>query len=224
MTDANRRRMDKLDRERVFLTDNVADFRENTAVNNLSTTIDDKTAGALQYDAALVSALGDKAQAMSLKGDHRDHLLDILHDIVLAARGIGNTAVAGITAKFKMPEPRTEQNLIAGAEAMFQDTAPPLEDKFIAAGLPPEFRNHILAAKDDFQTSRDEADSAAEEHGEAVAALDALMREMMALARQRSALVQLKYKDNPGKLGAWAIASHLERAPHRARKVLPESS
>ena len=66
-----------------------------------------------------------------------------------------------------------------------------------------------------FQTARDQADSAGEDYGEAVGALDALFRELMEHSRQRAALVKLKYRNNPGKLAAWAIASHLEQPPKK---------
>ena len=217
MNDAIRRRMDKIDRERVFVTDNNADFPKDSPVDKISLIINAKATEVLARDAALVSALGDKSQAMAIKDDDRDILLDMFRDVVGGAIGIGDTAEPGITAKFKMPHPRTEQNIIAKADSIFADTAPPLEAKFIEVGLDANFRANIITAKTAFQTSRDNADSAAEEHGEAVGALDALIREMMELSRQRSALVKLKYKNNPGKLAAWAIASHLEQPPKKPK-------
>ena len=217
MNDAHRRRMDKFDREKVFMTDNAADFPKDSPAEKVSVIINGKVTDALAQDATLVSSLGDKSQAQSLKGDDRDILLGKLRDVVMGAAAIGNAKVPGITAKFKMPEPRTEQNLIAGADAFFADTALNEAD-FIEVGLDADFRANIIAAKEDFQQSRDEADSAAEEHGEAVGALDALFREMMNISRQRSAIVKLKYKNNPGKLAGWEIASHLDQPPKKTPK------
>lgn len=215
MNDAHRRRMDKLDRERVFLTDNAADFPKGSAVDNLSVLINAKAADAISRDAVLLSSLGDKSQAMALKDDRRDELIEKFKDVILGARAIGDTVVPGITSKFKIPHPRTEQNLIAGADSFYADTASPLEEKLVEAGLDADFRQQLLDAKIAFQQSRDDADGAAEEHGEAVGALETLFREMMELSRQRSALVKLKYKNNPGKLAAWEIASHLEQPPKK---------
>lgn len=218
MNDAHRRRMDKLDRERVFLTDNAADFPKDSPVDKISVIINGKVSDALTRDGNLVSSLGDRQQAQSNKGNARDLLLEELRDVVAGATAIGNEVVPGITTKFKMPEPRTEQNLIAAADAFHADTATPLEEKLIEVGLPADFRAQIINAKDSFQQARDEADSSAEEHGEAVGALDALFREIMALSRQRAAMVKLKYKNNAGKLAAWEIASHLEKPPKPAPK------
>ncbi|CAN5455100.1 hypothetical protein BH10ACI1_BH10ACI1_34070 [soil metagenome] len=217
MIAAHRRRMNKLDSERVMIVDNSADFPKGSPVDLISVEIDAKVAQALQRDADLASAFGDKLQAREIKGDSRDHLIDNFRDIVLGGVAIGDAAVPGITARYKIPQPRTEQNLIASADAWFDDTAPPLEGLFIAAGLVADFRANLIASKTAFQQARDNADSADEHYGEAVGALDALFREMMELSRQRAALVKLKYKNNPGKLAAWAIASHLEQPPKRPR-------
>jgi hypothetical protein len=221
MIAAHRRRTNKLDRERVMITENETDFPAGSPVALISVEIDAKYHEILARDAELVSALGDKSQAQEIKGDARDHLIEGFKDIKNGAIAIGDDVVPGITAKFIVPHPRTEQNLIASAEAWHLDTAPPLEGLFIAAGLLARFRENLISAKNDFQTARDNAAIAAGNHGEAVGALDALVREVMVLSRKRSALVKLKYKDNPGKLAAWAIASHLEQPPQR--KVKPPS-
>lgn len=218
MNDAHRRRMDKIDRERVYLTENVADFPKDSPVDKISVIIDAKVAEALARDAELVSALGDKEQALSKKGNSRDVLLDLLRQVIGGAIAVGNAVVPGITEKYKMPEPRTEQNIIATAVSFHADTAPPLEEKLIGVGLDDDFRTQIIDAKNQFQTDRDEAAAATQEHGEAVGALDALFREIMALSRQRAAMVKLKYKNNAGKLAAWEIASHLEKPPKPAPK------
>ena len=212
MIDAHRRRVDKFDRERVFITDNAADFPVGSTAHNISLELDTKVDLFLGQDADLVSSLGDKTQAMEIKGDARDNLLDAFREIILGAKAISDVVVPGITMKYKMPYPRTEQNLIASADAWFADLAP-LEAQFVEVGLSATFRDDLIDAKEAFQQARDEADSALEEHGEAVGAMEAQMRELMALSRRRSALVKLMYKNNPGKLAAWEIASHLEQPP-----------
>lgn len=157
---------------------------------------------------------------MTNKGNARDHLLEEDEAIVGGAVAIGNVVVPGITAKFKMPRPRTDQNLIADADAKYADTEP-LEAQFIAVGLDTKFRLYLQTARNAFQTARDEANGALEEHGEAVGALESLWREVSVLSRQRAAMVKLKYRQNPGKLAAWEIASHLDRAPKRAKTTEP---
>jgi len=220
MIDAHRRRKNKDDRERVFISDNAADFPAGSPVANISAVIDAKVAEAVARDADLVSSLGDKAQAMNLKGNARDHLLEEDRAIVDGAVAIGNTAVPGITAKFTMPRPRTDQNLIADADSKYTDTEP-LEAQFVGVGLDTHFRQNLKNARDAFQQTRDDAASATEQYGEAVGAVESLWREVSQHSRQRSAMVKLKYRNNPGKLAAWEIASHLERAPKRQSDTQP---
>lgn len=214
MIGAYRRRTDKINSERVFLTDNAADFPAGSPVAVISETIDARMTEALERDADLTSALGDKAQALEIKEDSRDELLDEIEDVVMGAIAVGDDEVPGITAKFKNPHPRTEQNIIASADSIRAD-AGPYRIKLIEAGVKPDFLERILNARNAFQQARDAAASAIEGHAEAVGALAAIFREIMALARRRDAMVKLKYKNNPGKLAAWKVASHLERAPKR---------
>ncbi len=211
MIAAHRRRKDKLDREAVFFTDNHDDFKAGTA-HDLTLQIDANIALILTQDAKLTSSFDDKDQKQEIKGDKRDEALDRIREVILGATAIGNTAVPGITSLFQMPSPRTDQNIIAKLTAMNDETAP-YEQNFIDAGLDANFRNNLIAARDAFQTSRNAAASAAEHHGEAVGTIEDLFRTTMSMSRQRGAFVKLKYSANPGKLAAWAIASHLEKAP-----------
>ena len=211
MIGAHRRRMEKLDREDVFFTDNLDDFK-NPPAFPLTTAIKAKMALILDQDAKLTSSFDDKAQSQEIKGDRRDDLIDRIAGVVLGAKAIGDTAVPGITTLFRMPEQRTEQSLIAKATAMFTETLP-YEALFITAGLDADFRNQLIAARDAFEQARDDANAAAGHHGEAVGAIAELFREVMSISRQRDAIVLLKYNTNPGKLAAWAIASHLDKAP-----------
>ena len=216
MTGAHRRRMDKFDREAVFFTDNAGDFPGGSSGATITGAIAGNMTMILAHDADLTQTFDDKHQAQNIKGDARDTLLEKESEIVMGAAAIGDAAVPGITSQFRMPEPRTEQNIIAKATAMHDEAAPPLEDMFINVDLAHAFRDDLIAARDAFQTARAGADSAAGQHAEAVGALDELFRSTMDLSRQRSAIVKLKYRDNPGKRAAWLVASHLEKAPQHA--------
>ena len=219
MIDAHRRRMDRLNREDQFFKDNVADLGAAPFLP-ITTAIRAKMALILTQDAKLTSTDDDKDQKYELKGDARDALLVQLRTICLAAKAIGNAAVPGITTMFQMPEPRTDQNIIAKATAMFNETLP-LQANFVSAGLANDFRTLLTDARDAFQTRTGQADSATEGHGDAVGSIADLFRQTMELSRQRSALVKIKYMNNPGKLAAWAIASHLDKAPQKPAPTPP---
>ena len=217
MTDAQRRRMEKLQREKVFLTDNAADFPKDSPVDKVSVLINPKMDAVIANDAALTVELGEKRAAQEEKDAARDRLLELLRDFATGAIAIGDD-VPGITAQFRVPVNRSDQNLIAAATAFYEASAPHA-DKFKDVGLENADRENLNTFRDDFATARSAWQSAAEEHAEAVGTLDALFREMMALSAKRSALVKLKYRNNPGKLAAWTVASHLDRAPQRLKET-----
>jgi hypothetical protein len=219
MIAAHRRRIEKNDREKIFVISNAADFPKDSPVDRISGEIDLRVADFLARDNLLVSSFGGKLQAREVKGDTRDFLIAHLRDIVTGAAAIGDEAVPGITAKYTMPYPRTGQNLIATADAWFAETAP-YEHLFVAAGFDADFRNKLNNARNDFQKACAAADGSAEEHDKAFETIDALMRDIMNLTRRRSALIRLKYKNNPGKLASWLIASHLELPPKKKVNIV----
>lgn len=221
MHDAHRRRMDKFDREDVFMTENAADFPAGSPGAVVTGQIKANTAQILTADAEQTSGFDDKNQALAVKGDDRDVLIDNLESIVLAAKGIGDE-IPGIAEKYRMPEARSDQNLIAKANSFYADSEAD-EAKFIEFGLEEDFRAELKTAREEFETSADAADAALEEHSEATGTLDTLFRETMILSRKREAIVKIKYRNNPGKLAAWTVASHLERPPKKAKKNEPTS-
>ncbi|MET0753901.1 MAG: hypothetical protein ABWZ66_11030 [Pyrinomonadaceae bacterium] len=211
MTDAKRRRMDKLQREDVHMVDNAADFPADSPVDKVTVLIRPKMAEALELDARLMQELGEKRAAQEAKDDSRDMLIDLLRDFAIGAIAVDDE-IPGIAAQVRVPRNRSDQNLIAAATAIHAVVAPHL-GKFKDADLTSADHANLLIFRDKFTADRNAWESSSEEHAEAVGALDALFRDMMALSRKRSALVKLKYRNNPGKRAAWTVASHLERPP-----------
>ena len=205
--------MEKLDREDGFYDENAADFPAASPVAVLTAQIKPKMAQALALDAQLATESGERRAAQEAKSAARDALVALLEDGSTAAVGIGSSA-PGIAAQFRVPRDRTDQNLIAAATAFASDAAAH-ETEFVNIGLDADFRTQLTDLRDQFITARDDWNTEVAEYGGAAHALDELFREMMALSRQRSAAVQIRYKNNPQKLGAWTIASHLERAPKK---------
>lgn len=211
MTDAQRRRIEKLQREKVFVTDNAADFPKDSPGDKVSVQINPKMDEALALDARLTTELGERRAAQQEKDETRDELLNLLRDFSTASKGIGSE-VPGIEAQCKVPTNRSDQNLIAAATAFFDAIAPHLA-KFEELGMTAADHANLKIFRDAFTAARNDWESAVEQHAEAVGSLDALFRDMMLLSRKRSAIVKIKFKDNPGKLAAWEVASHLDRTP-----------
>ena len=219
MIAAHRRRIEKTDREKIYIISQADDFPAGSPVALISAEIDAKIADFLARDAVLDASFGGKLQAQAVKGDTRDFLIANLFDIATAAHAVGDELVPNITARYLLPSPRTAQNLINTAETWHRETAPH-EELFIKNGLDADFRGNLLNAKEDFQKALDAVFNSSLGNIEAFEQLEALMLDIMNHTRRRSALVHLKYKNNPSKLASWIIASHLDPPPRKKATII----
>ncbi len=69
-----------------------------------------------------------------------------------------------------------------------------------------------------FDTAGANADTGAGQESAAVEGLRDAARHGITNADKLNAVVRIKYQDDPQKLAAWTIASHLEREPERGAK------
>jgi hypothetical protein len=213
MNDSQRRKIDKMDREEAFFTENAADFDGNLQVAKYTPLIATEKSKILAFDAQQTSGFDDKRQAQEIYDARRDELIDLLDVFVLAA-DIVDDDIEGTAAKFRKPYPRTDQNLIAKATSFNADAAP-IRAEMLAAGLPSDAIARLLTVRDAFQQAALVHDTAEEKHAEATGGMNDSFRKMMEYSTKRGKNVQMKYRSNPAKLAAWLVASHLDRAPKR---------
>jgi hypothetical protein len=69
----------------------------------------------------------------------------------------------------------------------------------------------------DLQTSIVQQDTALGDRVEATATLDDAVDEGVDVVEELNAIMRVKYADKPGVLAEWISASHVERAPKRAK-------
>lgn len=213
MNDSHRRKLDKIDREDVMIADNPADFPAGSPVADLTALIAPEKARFLAFDAQQMSGFAGKNSAQGIYEDQRDELVDLLEEYALAA-DIVNDDIPGTRAKFRMPRLRNDGNLIAAATSFFNDSAD-IVSALENAGLRRNGRDALVTMRDAFQQTAAEHDSAEERHAEATGGMNDAMRKMMDYSRRRDKRVRMKYRKNPAKLAAWAVASHLDRAPKK---------
>lgn len=219
MNDNQERKLDKFQRESAFMTDHAADFPKDSPGEKTAKQLADLISEIQTRAAAQISGFDDKAQAFALAKAARKNLVDDLKQMNLAAKAVAGE-IAGIENKFRLPRRTTNATLSATARSFHADAAPH-EAKFIEYGLPADFLADLQADIDAFEQAAATADSAGESHAEATGALAAAFKSGMALTRKLEAIVKIKYRDNAGKLAAWTVASHLERAP-KPPKVEPQ--
>lgn len=73
----------------------------------------------------------------------------------------------------------------------------------------------------EFQGAGAGRDSGETQHAGASGGMTAAFRKAMELSAKRGKRIKMKYRNNPEKLAAWAVASHLDRAPKRSTPPAP---
>lgn len=219
MKASQRRKLDKFQRESRFMADFAADFPTNSPGNKTATELNDIIAEVEDFAAQQISGRDSARQETSVKDDHFDDLMEIIINMNRAANAFAEE-VPGANQKFRMPRPRSQPNVIATAQSFLSD-AQPLKTKFIEYGLEADFLEDLQATMTAVKNRASEADSAEGlQTGATGGLIDALPRGMD-VSRKLDAIVKIKYRNNPSMLAAWTTASHLERAPVRAKEPAP---
>ena len=216
MNDSHRRKLDKFDREDVMVADNAADFPEGSKVFELTASIAEEKVRFLDFDAQQMSGFAGKRGAQDIYDDQRDDLIDLLEEYALAAAAIDDE-IPGTAERLKMPRLRNDGNLIAAATSFFNDSAD-IKSELEEAGVRPGARAMLATFRDAFRQTAARRDSSEEKHAEATGGMNDAMQKMMNYSRSRDKFIRLKYRNNPAKLAAWTVASHLDRTPKSSSK------
>ena len=144
-----------------------------------------------------------------------------LQNIARTARAI-DANEPGFADKFQTPSSPSQTALLTAGDAFVLELDKAgVAAKFTAYELPATF---VQDLKDDLAAIR-EADGAMnsddQEGVSSTAAVGRLIKSGMAEVTQLDAIMRNKYARNPDKLTAWDSASHIERAPQRAKKPAP---
>lgn len=212
-------KLDKFEAEEAFMRENIVDFPEGTpgadAHGRHVAIIEELRDLAAQQ----ISEGGEARQAQGSKDDALDEIMAFIKNINRAANSFEDE-IPGSDMLFRMPRNRSQQNILATARAFHQDSAPPLEAKFIEYGLAPTFRTDLETAIDAFDAAASDADAGKSGLSAATAGLSEAARRGMRNSEKLDGIVKIKYNSDVQKLAAWTVASHLERAP-RAKPTPP---
>ena len=163
-----------------------------------------------------VSAHGGARQGTETRAQARVALHDDLEAINRTARAMAND-VPGINEMFRMPRGNNDRDLINAARAFLAD-ATPLKAQFIAHELPADFLENLQADIEAMEAAIRDQSTGVGNHVAANAALDDAFGRGNEAVRKLDAIVRNKYANNPGVLAEWTSASHVERAPRRAKR------
>lgn len=203
-------RYDMFVRARQFGSDNAADFTSPEIAATQFAEINEVIHSLDKLFASQSDDAGTARMEYVNKEIARENLREALSEITRTARSMVYQ-FPGITDKFRMPRSAGDQNMIAAGWA-FAENAVQYQNDFVAYGLPTDFIEDLTA---DTQAFQDSVNMPAEinERFAASARIGALIRRGMIAVRILHGVLKNKYCNDPEKLAAWAIASHLRRAP-----------
>lgn len=213
MEDSIKRKLDKFEREKMFMADNATDFPSGETGAVTAAALSAVIAEIHILAARQVSGASTSAMAFGNQEDALDDLIASIRKMNLAARGFDDE-IPGSRDQFRMPRNRSLQNILATARAFHAD-ATPISAKFEEYGLRGTFLDDLQAAIVAVETAAQSADSNVGQRAAATGGLFDAARRGLFLSRKLNSIVRIKYADNPAKLSAWTVASHLERAPTR---------
>lgn len=137
-------------------------------------------------------------------------------------KAIRDTAVSleseipGISSSFRMPPSNGDENLINSGRA-FVEAATPLKSQFTSRELPATFLEDLTASVEQLEESESRYNQEKANRTAATASLKDSLSQVIKLRRELDPIVRNKFRSDPATLAAWASASHLERAPRRAK-------
>jgi hypothetical protein len=204
-------------RSREAFAQDINDFSAGGAARVLFTDLQTTIIEVEQKAAAHGAGRSDAKQGTQTLNEARESLLADLFSIREAAK------VMGVEEKFPYP-PRNNDGQLLQMAGVYATNALPLKAQLIAHELPADFLEDLAADKAAFQSTSAERGNAVGDHIAARQELDDALGRGVEIIRKLTSLMKVKYTNNPGKLAEWTAATHIERAPRRAKPKPPDSA
>lgn len=217
MNDRDGRTHQMFVRSREAFAQNVNDFSQAGAARQLFAELQTVIIAVEEQAAAFGSGRSEARQGTETLNEAREDLLADLFPIREAAK------VMGLEQRFPYP-PRTNDEELLQLAGIYATNALPLKAHLIAHELPPDFLEDLAADKAAFQSTSAERGNAVGDHISARQELDDALGRGVEVVRKLTSLMKVKYANNAGKLAEWTAATHVERAPKRARTKPPDSA
>ena len=203
------RQCEMLARVRNFGADYGSRFPAASVAGRLFTTIGAAVDEANVDGAAHVGAHNRTRAQSAAKAAAGDTLRRLMLALCRTARAMTPDA-PGIDLKMRMPQTRTDQELIAVAGAMVQQAAP-YADHFVAHGLSSTFLADLAGAAGAFDTAIRERAAATGARAAAVAKATDAIANGFAAAKRLDAVMKNLLASDPGLLAAWNSARHVSK-------------
>jgi len=164
--------------------------------------------------AAQTGGVGQARQHTVTRAEARRELRADLEAINRAAR------IMGLQNEFQLP-PEDNDRLLLNAARAFAANALPLKTQFIAHEMAADFLEDLAADIAAFETAIANQNDAIGGHVAASQALEDLFDEGTEQQKDLDGFMRNKFANNAEILAEWTRASHVERAPRRAKPAPP---
>lgn len=220
MDDDLRRHHERNGRVKEFGIDNVVDFKSGTPGGDLFTSVGTHYDNANGKDATYTEKFGSGKAATTVKTGTKTTVLTWIERMATAADSMRDLH-PGINDQFPRPRKLNLAALLARGRADYLASAPYEADFILYGSFPADFRAQLDTACDDFEAATAAQGTEIDERVAANAEVEDEVEQANRDVRLLDGIVKGKYYGNPGKLAAWASASHAESAPKKKKKPKP---
>lgn len=215
MQDNERRNYAMLVRSRDFFATRATIFPATSRGGELFATLE-TVLGEIESNAeAKVLHASAAAQGTASRGATRDILCATLKAWSRTARAIA-ADIPGFDKLFRLPRGINDQTLLSTARA-FLTNAEPHKAEFVRNEFAPTFHEDLRALVNEFEQSISNQNQSLGARVSATRAVKTAIARGVALVRQLDAIVRNKFSADPAALAEWDSATHVERAPRRAK-------
>ncbi|HEX8494175.1 MAG TPA: hypothetical protein VF658_15110 [Pyrinomonadaceae bacterium] len=215
MKDSQIRHLDRSQRVRQLVFNLVPPFPEDSRAMALAAIVNEVIIEVEVQAARQVAANLEWQESTEQKRVAIKALLQEMRPMNRTARAADNQS-PGIADQFKMP-PDIDQVILNTARA-YINTATPIPHEFTTRGLPASFLADMQRAIDAVLAAEARQSAALAAQTAATAAIAAALKREREAVSELDVIMRNRYRDDPATLAAWKSASHIERAPKRAKK------
>lgn len=209
MQDRIRRLYEMMLRVLTFMTTNTADFEAMPFVASTVAALREAANALETLGAAKFTTTAAAADTTLARGDAREDLQGELKYLAGLWR-TGYEEVGGEPNKFRTPHGNGDRDWIAAGRA-FVNELPAQQQFFIGRGQSTNFIPQLAAMIDAFEQTVDAAEAAVGDRVGTNAAFQEPARRGKKLVEKLAPAVKRRYRDQPQKLAAWLVASHIEK-------------
>ena len=209
MNDRERREYEMYLRALLYLNKYFDILKDIPAIAAARDTLQTETDRIGDLGADKVDATGDSKDATIYKGDMRDALRDAMQDIASMWRPMAKNH-QDAQNKFRMP--RGSDQLMIDTAGQFIEDATSLEGDFTARGMNAGFVVDLTAKRDAFDAVVNESEAARLDRIGVNAQFREPLKKCLAAVHDVDPIIEMVFRNDPGKRAEWISASHIERA------------